>query len=98
MPTTVVLETFQTYHAIFRSVNPSPKQTRAAKHWRSTRHEARSKRAIHTAPVAPFLSEPAHKHTGASNLAKELVLEVRDLANLSRDSVPDFQPCGQGSY
>ena len=88
---TVVLETFQTYHAIFRAVNPLAGSTGAQS------AGAESKRATCRSSWPSYLNQRA-KAPERSNSLKNLYWRFRDSANLSENSVPDFQPCGQGSY
>ena len=72
-PRPSVLDTFQTYHAIFRSVNP-PAPNSVAESLALNLARGEGIRAIHGAPVAPFHLNGAQ--AGALNLIKELVLEV----------------------
>src|SRR5271157_1974728 len=69
MPRTVVLETFQTYHAIFRAVNPFPRSTGA--------FIRRGGEQTRDMPLSgPSHLNPRTKAPRAFNLVKELALEV----------------------
>ena len=90
----VVLETFQTYYARFRAVNLRTSIT-------NREHRAQRLRGANAQYVAlrvfgtEFLRAKARERL---NSLKILFWRFRDSANLSKNSVPDFQPCGQGSY
>ena len=108
--TAVVLETFRTYYAAFRAVNLSfHALTQAAaalnpaafvldqhslgvdrRRRGSKRATCRSSWPCHHFQRAKHRSVRIHERscTGGSAIP----------ANLSENSVPDFQPCGQGSY
>ncbi len=73
MPSTVVLETFQTYHAFFRAVKPE--RLAAEGSTGLNLHENREQTRNMPLQLA-FSPESAQQGTGAFNFAKDLVLEV----------------------
>jgi hypothetical protein len=90
----VVLETFQTYYARFRAVNLRTSII-------NREHRARRLRQANAqyAALRVFgLKILRAKGRERLNSLKILFWRFRDSANLSKNSVPDFQPRGRGSY
>ena len=97
----VVLETFQTYYAIFAVLSTFVHPELTEMHTRSTGlgwliAAANARTCRSSQCLVTIIS--ARKGTGAFDSVKDLVLEVPRLPlTRRRRFVPDFQPCGQGS-